>query len=128
MAENSKNYDRFYQPRKIRTLASTSSTNFTAITVTGSSAIVDVSESPMVTWTIQVTGVGAAPTAWVVALEGSVDGVNFSEILKHTTLIGNAVNLFSGTTLFLASYYRINVISLTLGPATGIDVSVVGKQ
>jgi hypothetical protein len=128
MAENDKNYDRFFKVAKIRTLASTSSTTFPPVTGTGPSAVVDISESPMVTWTIQVAGVAVSATAWSVALEGSVDGVNFSEILKHTTLIGDKVNLFSGTTLFLAMYYRINVLSLTLGPATSLTVSVIGKQ
>jgi hypothetical protein len=128
MAENDKNYDRFYKPTKIRTIASTSSTTFPALTGTGPSAVVDVSDSPMVTWTLQVVGTAVAATAWVVALEGSVDGINFNEILKHTTLTGDKQNLFSGTTLFLAKYYRINVISLTLGPATSITVSVIGKQ
>ena len=82
----------------------------------------------MVTWTLQVVGNAVSATSWTVALEGSLDGINFNEILKHTTLTGDMQNLFSGTTLFLAMYYRINVIALVLGPATSITVSVLGKQ
>lgn len=128
MAGDTKNVDRFFKLYKIRTVASTTATNFTSITTPGTSSIVDVSGSPMVTWTIQVSGVPVAATLWEVILEGSVDGTNFSEILKHTTLTGDKQNLFSGTTLFLANYYRINVTLLTLGAATSITVSVVGKQ
>src|SRR3990172_7736814 len=128
MAENAKNFDRFFKIYKVRTFASNSSTDFELVTTTGPSAVIDISDSPMVTWTIQVKGVAVPATAWSVALEGSVDGVNFSEILKHTTLIGDSINLFSGTTLFLAKYYRINVISLTLGAATSLTVNVIGKQ
>jgi len=128
MAENDKNRDRFFQPSKVRTYASTSSTTFPSVIATGPGTVVDVSDSPMVTWTIQVSGVPVSATSWSVALEGSVDGVNFNEVLKHTTLTGDKQNLFSGTTLFLAKYYRINVLALTLGPASSITVSVIGKQ
>ena len=128
MAENNKNYDRFYQPKKSRFVLSTSSTVFDSIVIVGASGIVDISGSPMSTWTIQVSGVGGVPTSWAVSLEGSTDGVEFSEFLEHTTLTGNGINLYSGTTLFLANYYRINVTQLTLGPATSITVSVIGKQ
>jgi len=128
VAENSKNYDRFYQPRKIRTVASDTTQSFSAITIPGSSAVIDVSDAPMTTWTLQVIGEGGSPTLWEVLLEGSTDGINFSEILKHDTLTGDGVNVFSGTTLFLASYYRVNVTALTLGPATGITANVIGRQ
>ena len=128
MAENDKNWDRFNKVYKVRTLASNTSTTFDSVVGTGPSASVDISDSPMVTWTLQVVGVPVSASAWTVVLEGSVDGVNFSEILKHTTLTGDKQNLFSGTTLFLAKYYRINVTALTLGPATSISVSVIGKQ
>lgn len=128
MAENSKNYDRFFKQYKTKTYAASSSTDFDLLTGTGPSAVVDVSQSPMVTWTLQITGVPVAASAWSVALEGSTDGINFSEIIKHTTLTGNAVNLYSGTTLFLTKYYRINVILLSLGPASSITASVIGKQ
>ena len=128
MAENDKNYDRFYKIYKVRTYASSTGQTFPGIVGTGILAPVDISASPMVTWTLQVTGVPGTATTWTIALEGSVDGVAYSEILKHTTLTGNGVPLFSGTTLFLANYYRINVIALSLGVATSVSVTVVGKQ
>ena len=82
----------------------------------------------MVTWALQVTGLTAAASAWEIDLEGSLDGVEYNEILKHTTIIGDGINIWSGTTLFLAKFYRVNVIALTLAPSTGMTVSVIGKQ
>ena len=128
MAENTKNVDRFFKTYRIKTIASDTSNEFTGITATGSTSSVDVSDAPMSIWSLQVKGVGASPTLWEVNLEGSLDGVNFSTILSHTTLIGDGINLFSGTTLFLAKYYRITVAVLTLGPATSITASVIGRQ
>lgn len=128
VARNSKNVDRFFKPFLARLEESTTTTDFPAIIGTGPSDPVDVSGSPMATWALQVTGDGAAATAWTVLLEGSTDGVAYTEILKHTTLIGDGVNIWSGTTLFLAKYYRVNVTALTLGAATGITASVIGKQ
>lgn len=128
MAENAKNVDRFFKPFKVRTIASSTDQTFDAITGTGVFGPVDVSESPMSTWSLQVSGVGGVPTAWTVVLEGSLDGVSFTEILKHTTAIGNGETIFSGTTLFLANYYRVNVTALTLGPATSIEAKVIGRQ
>lgn len=128
MAENSKNVDRFFKIPKVRTIASSSSNTFGGLVGLGASAVIDVSVSPLVTWTLQVSGDPVAATAWTVALEGSVDGISFTEILRHTTAEGDRESIFSGTTLFLASYYRINVIALTLGGATALDVHVVGKQ
>lgn len=128
MAENTKNVDRFFKLDKVRFVASDTSTDFDSITGTGPSDTVDVSDAPMAIWSLQIKGVGAAATLWEVNLEGSIDGVNFSTILSHTSLIGDGINLFSGTTLFLAKYYRVNVATLTLGAATSITASVIGKQ
>ena len=128
MAENDKNFDRFFKTYKVRTIASTTNQTFSGIVGVGALPTVDITASPMVTWTLQVTGVGGVPTLWSVILEGSVDGVTFTETLKHTTIIGNGKSVFSGTTLFLSNYYRVRVLLLTLGPATSISVTVVGKQ
>jgi hypothetical protein len=128
VAQDTKNVDRFFKAFRFKTVDSSSFTDFPPITGLGPSDTVDVSDAPMVTWTLQVVGDPAAATLWEVVLEGSVDGVNFSDILKHTTLVGDGVNLFSGTTLFLAKFYRVNTTVLTLGAATSITASVVGKQ
>ncbi len=128
MAENSKNRDRFFQPKKVKVIITTVSHDFDSITTTGPSGIIDISDNPLSIWSLQVKGIAVSATSWEVVLEGSVDGTNFSNILKHTTLKGDGVMMVSGTTQFLANYFRISVNSLVLGPATSITVSVVGKQ
>jgi len=134
MAENSKNYDRFWKNRSgVVSIAQAGtapniSVNLPEITGTGPSDITDVSSEPMSSFTMQVIGVGGTPTLWAVTLEGSLDGVNFSEIMVHTTLLGDGENLYSGTTLFPVNYFRINVTQLTLGPATSITVNILGTQ
>lgn len=99
---------------------------YTVAPTTGTT--VSVEEAPMRNWTIMVKGTGGVPTAWDVVLEGSLDGTTFSEILNHNTLIGNGENLYSGTTLFPALYFRTRIVTLTLGPASDVVVNVLGQQ
>lgn len=95
---------------------------------TGTGAVEDVSQRPMRNYTMMVVGTGAAATAWAVKLEGSLDGVVYSEIMEHNTLVGDSENLFSGTTLFPSLYFRTRCTLLTLGPASDIVVTVLGQQ
>lgn len=128
MANNNKNRDRFFKPDKVKVIITNISDDFSDLIASGTSDIVDITDSPMSIWSLQVKGIPVAATLWEVVLEGSIDGINFSTILKHTTLKGDGVLVVSGTTQFLANYFRINVVQLTLGPATSITASVVGKQ
>jgi hypothetical protein len=95
-------------------------------TVVGSGSITTL-DAPLRSWTIVVVGTTAPATLWDVTLEGSLDGVKFSDMLNHTSLTGDGQHLFSGTTLFPALYIRTTVNTLTLGPATDIVVTVLGQ-
>ena len=134
MAENSKNFDRFWKNRSgVISIAQAGtapniSVPYTGIVATGPSAITDVSGYPLSSFTLQVIGVAAAATLWSVTIEGSLDGSSFSEIITHQTLLGDGENLYSGTTLFPVNYFRINVTALTLGAAASITVNVLGTQ
>lgn len=79
-------------------------------------------------YSIQVKGTGAAATAWDVDLEGSLDGVNFTQILNHTTTTGDGKILFSGSNIYPAYYIRPKVNSLTLGSASNIVVEILGTD
>lgn len=72
----------------------------------------------------QVKGVGAAPTAFSVTLEGSLDSVNYNTIGTAITtpdgIIGYAIDKPS---LFV----RANVGSLVLGSATSVNVTVTAS-
>ena len=134
MAESNKNYDRFWKNRSgIVSIANAGSAPnisvpYAGIVATGPSAVTDVSANPMSSFTLQVTGVGGVATLWSVTIEGSLDGTTFSEIITHTSQLGDGENLYSGTTLFPVNYFRINVTALTLGPATSISANVLGTQ
>jgi hypothetical protein len=134
MADNAKNYDRFMKRRGGTVNVSSAGTapninvSHAGIVGIGTSAVTDVSDRPMSSFTMQVKGVPSAATLWEVALEGSIDGTSFSQIMKHTTLMGDGENLYSGTTLFPVNYFRINTVILTLGAATSIIVNLLGTE
>lgn len=98
---------------------------FTGVTA---GATQDVSSFPHKYFTIQVVGTDAAATAWTVRIEGSLDGVNFSEIAQHTQADGNGAVLWAGANIAASAYFRTNVTVLTLGAATNITVYALGIQ
>jgi len=96
----------------------------------GSGTTVDVSAQGMKHFTIQVKGTGAAPTAWSVALEVCLDGVNFTTVIVHGS--GESPADVDGackglSVLFVALYFRSRVVSLTLGSASNIVVTIAAK-
>lgn len=97
-------------------------------TAAGAGTTINVSSSPLRTFSIQVTGIGATATSWDVLLEGSLNGVNFTTLMEHTEVIGNGVALFSGTNLQPVLYYRSRVVAVTLGGASAIAVTALGVQ
>lgn len=88
----------------------------------------DVSAYPHKYFSVQVVGTGAAPTDWIVKIEGSLDGVNFSEIAQHNTADGNGAVVWAGANIAASAYFRTNVTALTLGAATDITVYTLGIQ
>lgn len=98
-------------------------------TAPGIGNLSDCSHNPAKSFSLTVRGVGAAPTAWNVVLEGSLDNVNYTTMLTHVnTTEANGETKVSGATLFAVFYFRIRVVSLTLGGATGITVMSLGMQ
>jgi len=75
-------------------------------------------------FSIVVKGTGAAADVWTVAIEGSLDGTNYSPILTHTATIGDGEIFTTGASAFPSLYLRINVSALTLGAASNIAVFV----
>ena len=97
-------------------------------TATGNGATLDVSTNPPKSFAVQVKGTGAAATTWDVRLEGSLDNVNFTQILQHTNTTGDGAVLFSGATLSPSLYFRSRTAGLTLGAATNIVVTILGTE
>jgi hypothetical protein len=83
-----------------------------------------VAASPVFrSFSVQVKGTGASATAWSVVLEYSLDGVNWTTALTHNATDGSVLS--SGATLFVATWYRTRLASITLAPATDIVVTSV---
>lgn len=83
--------------------------------------------TPMKYFGIQLTGTGASATTWNVKLDGSLNGVTYTQLIQHTQADGD------GATKWLASaspilYMRSRVSSLNLGGATNVVVTAVGVQ
>lgn len=98
---------------------------FASETTTGMKVRVDFGASgPLSDWALQVSGVGAAPTAWNVNLEISLDGVTFQQVAQHMTTTGNGGVLFVTNKPCLVA--QIFIASLTLGSATGLTATAIG--
>ena len=95
---------------------------------TGAQDTMRVSDKPTQSYSVQVKGTGAAATTWDVRLEGSLDSLNFTQILQHTNTTGDGNVLFSGSSDSPALYLRIRVAGLTLGLATNIIVTALAVQ
>jgi hypothetical protein len=74
--------------------------------------------------TLQVKGVGAAPTSWSVTLEGSLDDANWTVLATHAATDGSIVSVVDKPVLHL----RVNVGALSLGSATAITVIAASAE
>lgn len=93
-----------------------------------SGTTVDASASAAKAFAIAVKGTGGVASAWDIRLEGSLDNVNFTQILQHTNTAGDGVTLFTGASLFPCLYFRSRCASVTLGPATNLVTTITGMQ
>ena len=98
--------------------------NFTAPT---SGTTINVATTPISKFTISASTTGIL-TSWIIILEGSIDGTNFTPIVTHTNLIRNNVAIFSGVNLAPCLYFRTRCSEITLGLGTSITVTVIGVQ
>ena len=108
------------------TVNPTTSNRSDTYSATGNGVTVDVSATPLKSFAVQVIGTGAAASLWDVRLEGSLDNVNFTQILQHTNTTGDGVVLYSGASLYPSLYFRSRCAGLTLGSATNVVVKILG--
>lgn len=89
---------------------------------------IDITSGPEHIFAIQVTGVDDVADAWDVRLEGSLDGVNFTELIKHTESDGNGVTKFLAAGFVpIVFYFRSRCDSVTLGGASAIQARILGS-
>ena len=108
------------------TVNPTTSNRSDTYTATGNGVTVDINATPLKSFAIQVIGTGAAASLWDIRLEGSLDNVNFTQVLQHTNTTGDGVVLYSGSALYPSLYFRSRAAGLTLGAATNVVVKILG--
>lgn len=81
-------------------------------------------------WSIQVKGTGGAASVWIVIMQVSLDGTNWTTGLTHSSAGGASDGaIVSSTTPIVALYARASVTSLTLGIlATNVVSTILGTQ
>lgn len=107
------------------------STRSDTYTTAANGTTVDRSASPISRVAMQVKGTGAAPTAWNVVLEGSLNNAQFTTILEHSNA-GEFRNAADGETVYVDTgapwlYFRSRLVSITLGSATNVVATIVGQ-
>lgn len=101
-------------------------------TTAANGTTVDVSARPCRRFALQVKGTSAAPTAWNVVIEGSLNNSQFTTILEHSNA-GEFRNASDGETLWFEAdgpflYFRSRLVSITLGSATNVVATIVGQS
>jgi hypothetical protein len=102
-------------------------TNVDTFTGAGTGTVVDTHVMPIGNLAIVVKGTGGAATLWSVNLEGSFDNQNWTKLLIHDQTTDDGIILGTGTNAIPVLYVRTNCTSLTLGSATNIVVTTLGK-
>ena len=98
-------------------------------TVAANGTTVSVATNPVKYFSVQVKGTGGVASNWDVRLEGSLNNVDFSQILRHRQTDGDGTTIFTGGTgQFPSLYFRSRLVSITLGPATNIVVTILGMD
>lgn len=96
---------------------------FTSI---GNGEIVNFLNIPLKEFALQVEATGIV-TSWSVTLQISLDGVNFTDLMTHTELIGSNIILYSSSKT-AATHFRLNCNKLNLGLGTNIKVTAIGSN
>lgn len=94
-------------------------------TAAANGVTVDVTAAPTKSYGLTVKGTGAVATAWDVRIEGSLDNVNFTQILQSVTATGDGVTVWTGASLSPAIYIRSRCASVILGGASNVVATLV---
>jgi len=106
--------------------AAPAETRIDTFIIAGNGQTIDTSLSPLSVFSLNVKAVGGTPIAWVVLLEGSLDGENWTTILTHTQLTGLGQTISSGSNSDPILYFRSRCVSVSLGTASAIKATILG--
>lgn len=111
--------------RSFPPLADSIGQNITGLVGTGTGTEIQIDGRKA--FSIQLAGVGGAPTSWTLDLQVSNDKVNWTSVVNHVTATGNGV-VKAHTAEVPARWARYNLSALVLGPATNVTVSWVAAR
>lgn len=94
---------------------------------TGNGVTIDISLAPLKIYSLQVVITGTV-SVWDVRLEGSLDNVNFTQILQHTNTTGNGITVYSGSALSSSLYFRSRCAGFTGLGGSSLVAVILGTQ
>ena len=91
-------------------------------TATGTLRFAGAAGVPVVkSFALQVKCTGAAATSWDIRLEGSLDGVNFTQLIQHQQTDTDGTTKFQAAGIFTpVLYWRVRCNAISFGSATNI--------
>lgn len=95
-------------------------------TGTGDGENLSTGNNPVRNFAIQVEPTGAV-LLWTVVLQVSFDGINYTDLITHTQLLGANVILYSAATA-PAQHFRAKCTVLSLGLGTNIKTTITGSN
>lgn len=95
-------------------------------TVPANGVVVSLVINPLKVFSIEVKGTGAAATSWDIRLEVSLDGINFTQVLQHTHIIGDGITTGTVSILIPALYFRSRCVALVLNGASDVVTTILG--
>lgn len=96
-------------------------------TTTGNGSTINASSNPLKSYSLQVV-ISGTVTVWDVRLEGSLDNVNFTQILQHTNVTGDGITVFSGSPLSPCTYIRTRCTGFTGLGGSSLTALVLGIE
>lgn len=94
--------------------------SYSGIVATGVQDKIAIPDSAR-SFAVEVAIPSGAITSWTVNLEGSLDGVNWTQLISHTATIGSTQWAVDKPVVFV----RVNVATLVLNTAPSITVVVL---
>lgn len=83
----------------------------------------------LTSYSMEVEQVGGSGATWIVNLEGSLDGNNYTPILTHTERSPGDKQIVSiGAGAFPCRFRRVNCVALSLGSAQYLNVRIEGSS
>lgn len=88
---------------------------------------INATSAPLKSYSLQVV-ISGTVSVWDVRLEGSLDNVNFTQILQHTNTTGDGITVFSGSLLSPCTYIRARCAGFTGLGGSSLTSIILGSQ